>query len=309
MGNETKRQHYLPQFYLKGFTKEEKLWVYDREKNEFRIQTPVNTAIEKDYYTFSDKKGEKNKSVEKILADVEGRVVPVFEKIKNQDSLNDDDKGIMSLFLSLFIYRVPEFEKLSNEIAQAISKFTMKNLISSKEQAAKWIESYEKDTGKSFDVSPEILFEYAQNPQFEIILDRNTTLRHMLDLSYKNTNWLYNVDWEIFEAPKNSSFITTDNPFVLLPPKGFPIGIRGYGLRTKGVKKIIPLSKERCILIGASGNSFKYINVNTKTVRGINLFVAARCDRFVIGVDEKLLKNIVKNTKIYKWKKSKRINI
>ena len=308
MGNDTKRQHYLPQFYLKGFTNKGKLWVYDREKNEFRIQTPVNTAIEKDYYTFVDKKGEKNKSVEKILADIEGRVVPVFDKIKNQDSINDEDKGIMSLFLSFFIYRVPEFEKLSNEIAQEISEFTMKNLISSKEQAAKWIENYKKDTGKSFDVSPEILFEYAKNPQLEITIDRNTTLRQMLDLSYKNSNWFYNMDWEIFGAPKNTSFITTDNPFVLLPPKGFPIGIRGYGLKTKGVKKIIPLSKEQCILIGLPGNSFKYINVTSKIVRGVNLFVTARCDRFVIGRDEKLLKNIVKSTKIHKWKKTKRIN-
>ncbi|MCJ7651790.1 MAG: DUF4238 domain-containing protein [Candidatus Lokiarchaeota archaeon] len=309
MGNATKRHHYLPQFYLKDFVYEKKLCVYDREKNEFRIQTPINTAIEKDYYTFLDKEGEKNKSVEKILADIEGRVIPVINKIRNQEIINDDDKGIMSLFLSLFIYRVPEFEKLSTEIAQKISEFTMKNLISSKEQAANWIEIYKKDTGKSFDVSPEIIFEYAQNAQFEIILDRNTTLKQMLDLSLKNTNWLYNMDWEIFLAPKNSSFITTDNPFVLLPPKGFPIGIRGYGLRTKGVKKIIPLSMGQCILIGSLGNSIKYIMADAKTVRSLNLYIASRCDRFVIGRDEKLLRNIVKSTKIHKWKKSKRINV
>jgi len=308
MGNETKRQHYLPQFYLKGFTKEEKLWVYDREKNEFRIQTPLNTAIEKDYYSFIDNKGEKNKSIEKMLANIEGRVVPVFDKISKQENLSVEDKGIMSLFLSFFIYRVPEFQKLSDEIAHKISEITIKNLISSKEQAAKWIKNYEKDTGKTFDVAPETLFEYAQNPQFEITIDRNTTLKQMLDLSYKHKDYLFNMDWEILRAPNNTSFITTDNPFVLLPPKGFPIGIRGYGLRTKGVKKIIPLSLDHCILIGTPGNDFKYINSTSRMVRGINLFVASRCDRFVIGRDERLLINIVKSTKINKWKKSKRLN-
>lgn len=308
MGNESKRHHYLPQFYLKGFINKEKFCVYDRGKNEFRIQTPLNTAIEKDYYTFIDNKGEKNKSIEKILADIEGRVVPVCDKISKQENLSDEDKGILSLFLAFFIYRVPEFQKLSNEIAHKISEFTMKNLISSKEQAAKWIKNYEKDTGKKLDVTPEYFFEYAQNPQFEITIDKNTTLKQMLELSYKNTNWFFNMDWEIFRAPKNTSFITTDNPFVLLPPKGFPIGIRGYGLRTKGVKKIIPISKEQCILIGLPGNNLKYINVNTTTVRAINLFVASRCDRFVIGRDERLLRNIVKSTKINKWKRTKRIN-
>lgn len=308
MGIESKRHHYLPQFYLKGFASANKICVYDRELNEYRIQTPVNTAIEKDYYTFIDKFGEKNKSVEKILADIEGKASPVFNKIKKQELISDDEKAKMSLFLTHLIYRVPEFEKLSNEIAQAISNFTMKHLISSTDQAEKWIKSYEKDTGKSFDVSPEFLFEYAQNPQLKIMLDRNTTLKPLLDFSFKNINWIHNMDWEIFSAPKNSSFITTDNPFVLLPPKGFPIGKRGYGLKTKGVKKIIPLSMKQCILIGLPGNDFKYVNVNSKIVRGINLFVASRCDRFVIGRDEKLLRNIVKYSKIHKWKKIKRLN-
>jgi len=308
MGSDTKRQHYLPQFYLKGFILDGKFWVYDRQLNEFRKQTPINTAIEKDYYSFTDKNGEKNTNIEKILADVEGRIVPVINKIKSQEKINDDDKGIMSLFLSFLNYRVPEFEKLSNEIAQKISKFTIQNLISSKEQATKWIENYKKDTGKSFDVSSEILFEYAQNPQFKITIDRNTTLRQMLDLSYKNTNWLYNLDWVIIRAPEKTSFITSDNPFVLLPPKGFPIGIRGYGLKTRGVTKIIPLSKEQCITIGSPGNNFKYVDISIKTVRDINLYVTSRCDRFVIGRDEKQLRSIVKRTKIHKWKKVKRIS-
>lgn len=308
MGNENKRQHYLPQFYLKGFSNKGKLWVYDRAKNEFRIQTPVNTTIEKDYYTFVDKKGEKNKSVEKILADIEGRVVPVFDKIKNQDCINDEDKGIMSLFLSFFIYRVPEFEKLSNEIAQKMAEIMMKNIITSREQAAKMIKQYEKDTGKSLNVSPEIIYEYAQKSQFEIIIDRNTTLKQMLDYSMKNKDWLYNLDWVILQAPEKTSFITSDNPFVLVPPIGFPIGIRGYGLKTKGVTKIIPLSKEQCITIGSPGNNFKYVDISVKAVRDINLYVASRCDRFVIGRDEKLLRNIVKRTKIHKWKKIKRIS-
>ncbi|MGD8307459.1 MAG: DUF4238 domain-containing protein [Ignavibacteria bacterium] len=309
MGDEPKRHHYLPKFYLKGFTKDDKLWIYDRQRNEFRAQTPINTAIEKDYYSFIDKNGKKNTSVEKILSDVEGRVIPVITDIKNEKRISNEGKGIMSLFLSFFIYRVPEYEKLSNEIAKTISDLTIKNLIFSKEQAKKFIKKYESDTGKSLNVSPEIIYEYAQNAQFEIILDRNTTLKQMLDFSMNNKDWLFNLNWVVLQAPEITSFITSDNPFVLLPPMGFPIGIRGYGLKTKGVTMIIPLSKEQCITIGAPGNSFSYINIKRKTVRDINLYVASRCDRFVIARDEELLKSIVKKTKINKWKKIKRLNI
>jgi hypothetical protein len=125
----------------------------------------------------------------------------------------------------------------------------------------------------------------------------------------KNKDWLYNLERVIFRAPEKTSFITSDNPFVLLPPKEFPIGIRGYGLKTRGVTKIIPLSKEQCITIGSPDNNFKYVDVSIKTVRDINIYVASRCDRFVIGRDEKLLRSIVKRTKIHKWKKVKRISV
>ncbi|MCH7770511.1 MAG: DUF4238 domain-containing protein [Bacteroidetes bacterium] len=308
MGINPKRQHYLPKFYLSGFTRDGLFWVYDRNKNEFRKQTPINTAIEKDYYSFTDKNGKKNTSIEKILADVEGRIVPVINKIKRQEKINDDDKGIMSLFLSILKYRVPEFEKLSNEIAQKMSEFMMKNIINSREQAAIMMKQYEKDTGKTIDISPDVLYEYTQNAQFNIMVDKNTILKQMLDNSIRNTGWLYNMNWVVLNAPKKASFLTTDNPFVLLPPTGFPIGVRGYGLRTNGVKKIIPLSKQQCITIGSPVNEFRYVDVDIKTVRDPNTFVVSRCDRFVIGRDENLLRSIVKRTKIHKWKKVKRIN-
>ena len=33
-----KRQHFLPEFYLKGFTKNDMIAVFDRELNEIRVQ-------------------------------------------------------------------------------------------------------------------------------------------------------------------------------------------------------------------------------------------------------------------------------
>ncbi len=47
----TKKQHYVPQFYLRNFTSEDnKLWVFDRVKKEYYCKTPKEVCYEKYLY-------------------------------------------------------------------------------------------------------------------------------------------------------------------------------------------------------------------------------------------------------------------
>ena len=76
-----KRHHYLPQFYLNGFCTNGRLWIYDRTENNFRCQTPINTGVIKDYYTFLDEEENKDTKIEEMLSKVEGDTKPVIDKI------------------------------------------------------------------------------------------------------------------------------------------------------------------------------------------------------------------------------------
>jgi hypothetical protein len=59
-----KKQHVVPRFYLDGFCRDGLLSVYDRQKNEFRIQTPHNTGAITHYYTFTDAEGRRRYDLE-----------------------------------------------------------------------------------------------------------------------------------------------------------------------------------------------------------------------------------------------------
>lgn len=56
----SKKHHYLPEFYLKGFSTAGNLWVYDREKRERRKLRPETVAIRKGFYTVEDPDGQKD---------------------------------------------------------------------------------------------------------------------------------------------------------------------------------------------------------------------------------------------------------
>ena len=58
--------------YLRGFAGGERVWVYDREKSEYREQGIADTAVQRDYYAVIDASGAKNRDFEGILAGIEG---------------------------------------------------------------------------------------------------------------------------------------------------------------------------------------------------------------------------------------------
>src|SRR3972149_6577246 len=98
-----KRHHYLPQFYLEGFCRDDLLWVYDRDEKEYRQQTPQNTAVQKYYYSFENDNGERDAEVEGLLSLVETYTKPIIDKINNRESIDGNEKETLSIFIG-FLY-------------------------------------------------------------------------------------------------------------------------------------------------------------------------------------------------------------
>ena len=74
---DAKAQHYIPKFYLKGFTnKQGCLWVCEKF-TPIRESTPTCEAHRPDYYTH-DENGERDETAENILQEIESRAAPVI---------------------------------------------------------------------------------------------------------------------------------------------------------------------------------------------------------------------------------------
>src|SRR5260370_31640805 len=87
MAKTSKRHHYLPQFYLRRFTADDGfLCLFDREIKEFRKQQPVNTALEKDFYTVTDGDGTKSDRLELMFSGLEGVASNVIERLDSRST-------------------------------------------------------------------------------------------------------------------------------------------------------------------------------------------------------------------------------
>lgn len=68
-----KKHHRLPRFYMERWVNSRgMIQVIDRESGEFRLSKPINSLLEKDYYSFVTKSGDISGALEDLLTEIEG---------------------------------------------------------------------------------------------------------------------------------------------------------------------------------------------------------------------------------------------
>jgi hypothetical protein len=83
---EPKRHHYLPEIYLKGFSRDEKkAAVYDLEMGKGFEMSIKNVGVVSELHTIINDKKEKNRSAEQLLSDhIETPAAEAFKKINHR---------------------------------------------------------------------------------------------------------------------------------------------------------------------------------------------------------------------------------
>ncbi|MBI4643753.1 MAG: DUF4238 domain-containing protein [Deltaproteobacteria bacterium] len=162
-----KRHHYLPQFYLQYFCKDGNFWIFDRKSKEFRIQTPINTALKSNYYTFEDSGGNKVTDIEQLLSQIEGNAKNIFNKVINMENITSEEKENLSLFIAFMMNRVPDFEKSVNDVYENIIKHTLKMMYCNEERVQASIDQFEKERGEKLGLSAKELVEFHKGDNIE----------------------------------------------------------------------------------------------------------------------------------------------
>lgn len=305
-----KRHHFLPIFYLKNFCENEFFWVYDREKNEYRKQTPNNTATQKKYYSFIGCDGKEHNEIEnKVLSDIETETKPIIDKINNRKIINLYEKMILTIFITFLHLRGPGFEKEMNDIFEKFIKIYAKFTFSTEENTKKIIKRLEGNN-KQKKLSPKKLIDFVNKENYKVKAHRVFSLKMMYELAQELPIYFIQMDWQFCYSPKTSLFVTSDTPFVLIPPNDYKKCELGrLGMLSCGTKKIVPLTQKVCLVLSDKGEKVEKINISSKKVRELNFHIAKNCDNLLISRDKSLLEELVKITNIDKFKANSKVEM
>lgn len=303
--NFTHRNHYIPQRYQLGFANDGgKVWLFDRKTLRYRDGAPLNIGVQRDFYTTVDNAGVSNDSVEKMLASLEGAVWPVLDRLDRRvDEINAEDRVHLALFVAFMRTRTPAFDQMSNNLGNSMFQWLAKARNPTPEVVA---EDYKKATGKMIDLAEaQKIFDAIHSGEYFVETPRQNNIKMMLDIATQLGQAIVTMNWTIYRTTPDYTFVTSDNPFIVVPPLGKDTIVEGTGPLSPGATNLIPLSSSTLLCARQDGSGpIKFVRANRDFVRFTNQLVASASDRFLLARDEALLKKLVKATKADQWQNS-----
>lgn len=274
-------KHYVPQYYLEGFTLpgSNSLWAYEKRTGQkFYTQIKNIANITKFYPS----------EVEQYLANrIEGPANKIIDKIRSRHQINEDDKKILAKYMVVMWKRVPRgierMKEMTPEIAQEISEEYNRelNIIASKNP-----EKIELIERRKEEIQA-ILDRYTEDPPKEIWLDTIPPERTPRIVAATRA-----MTWTFLTFDEGVAFLTCDNPLFFFT---------GIGVGKPESEITFPISSN--IALWATWRKDlpqDYIETNSQAVKEINRRTVANASKYVFsGCDEHWIEPFIKKGR---WK-------
>lgn len=288
-----KKQHFVPQSYLKHFTNSDGfLHIYDLVSDQFRVQTPGSTGYSNNFYTV-EIDGNKDYSIEKMLAvNVDSLYNPIVSKIANREVLTHEDKINLATFLTFQHLRTPAQRKNYDKMVETFYKKSSKIIFQMK-KVHNQLEHYSSEDLESLE-------DILENEKFQVNVPKEQSLGFMLKFSEEMIQMLTNHNFVIIEASNKSEFITSDNPYCMVKEK-WTAPYEGYGIIN--TTKIFPITPKHLLVLKDPGDKMFYMKMSKAQVRSFNFIIFDWADRLLFSRNKLLIQSLVKT-----YKKSKQLN-
>jgi len=250
--SEHRRQHFIPAFYLAGFTPsglaEDYLNVIDQNTRRTWRSKPTEAAHSRDFYRIDMTDVDPN-MLERFLGQVEAdtaAIVHDFEASGTPPTGEAHEK--LMTFISFLVARVPAHRELISESMGQIAKMMMEMTVATPERWASRVSRMKKE-GIDLTIS-----DYSEMKDFvdrgEYKIEANQTW--LLGLFLQEASTLYPTmmarNWAFIRADEQTSgYICSDHPVGLIWTKEMPPFYRpGFGM--PDTELTVPLTRKWALI-------------------------------------------------------------
>jgi hypothetical protein len=109
--NVPKIHHFLPRSYLQGFSSEDLISVFDKNKSTFILLPPIKIAAIKHFYKFIDDEGNETTLLENpLLSLIDARSKKIIRELEKTQKIDQSKKQSLTNFIGFLMTRVPTYE-------------------------------------------------------------------------------------------------------------------------------------------------------------------------------------------------------
>lgn len=275
MNQRTKKQHFIPRFYLDYFTDQSgDLCTYDATTNTQRKSKPTSTAYEVNIYTPIGEDGKHIDYLEGELAKIETVASQILPDLIARKKLSDEAKLNFSVFLATMFTRSPVQLR---QFASAIGSMTFwqaEHVLNSELQQ-------KKHKGNLTQTDLNTLELIKNKPKLKMEVDRKVGLTAFQQVP-SLAAIISKMTWT-FEISENQQIITSDNPFFWIsagPEKVNP----NYGFGLAHPQAVIPFPICPNLILRIdwdNSNHWKSLRLDKNKAKLANKYQAKHKDRFL----------------------------
>ena len=253
-------QHYLRHFAVKGDSN--KIWMYDKEDERFKILPIKNVAQASGFYFEEDESA--------LSGRVEAPALQPLEKLRNGEGVSQDERAKVATYLQSLLSRVPkkrrenqdllsrEFPNMVVRAEERLQPF-IQDPSSPPEQVDELARALERWKRYDFeDIPPEFNKE---------VIQRQWMFPWVVKL-------LRMMTWRIIESDPQNFFLTSDNPVFYFEWLGF---------EHPAVEVSVPLSSSVSLHASYQGIPMEtlFVQARPSRVKELNRRTVSGADRFI----------------------------
>ena len=220
----TKKQHFVPKFYLKRFAKAGQIQVFDMRARRIGKPRPYVSVCYKRFFYAAETgvQDEISQAVECVFSQIEDvcdKALPeIIERAVSQQLINSD-LYVLAYFKSTQWLRTPSFRERLQKIQAETQEWMLKQRAS-----LPGFQDYICSTADGREISDEQIEEvkrFIKSGEYDI---RNNNAQHLNFIDEGKFNGFCNLflakKWRIIISARPCHFITSDNPVAeVIPPR------------------------------------------------------------------------------------------
>lgn len=292
------RSHYVPQAFLKGFI-DEQLFVYNRQYKTYRTSSQKGVAYQLDFYIVDTVTEKDSLEVEQGLGKIESVVIPLLGKLSSTKQLKNSEWADIAIYVAIQYGRTPTARKTLDDVYTVMISNAVKENLADTLNTPGCYDSLKRDfEAEHTDIklpSREKLGEMILKPGpiANMSIDNGTFVKAFFEVSEKISSGLLKRRWKLLQAPKDSLFITSDNPIALLARKPLTPNQKP-AILVEGIEIYMPIDSKHCLAIADMKNdgSFLKHKITKSQVRAINKLVFSQANKYVISGNKALLESL-----------------
>lgn len=229
MSNQPRKHHYVPQFYLAGFTKNDSkdgdLFVFDKDRRKSWKSTPRKSAHQRDFYAIDGSVDGDPMTIEKKFAHFEGQWNTALQQIFKTETIPEDESfGDLMMFIAFMAVRVVRFRDFYSDAVDRMSKLQIQTQLATEAGKASFRKIIEEQSGPLSDDVFEQLVKFGVSDDYEISFDQTYHVQEMLRMGITLAPALSKRQWQLWKVKDDApDLICSSSPvaatWATVPPR------------------------------------------------------------------------------------------